>query len=69
LKKSYEEMNCKELKLIVVWYKHVGDPAVPTTRTGLLERLHATIGREDPIENAIPSLCQLLLPAAAPDTI
>ena len=56
LKKSYEEMNCKELKLIVVWYKHVGNSAVPTTRTGLLERLHATIGREDPIEPAIPSL-------------
>ena len=35
---------------------------VPMMRTALLERLHATIGREDPKEPAIPMLVHQIPP-------
>ena len=65
LNKSPEDMNVSQLKLMVTWYKIAGDLPVPTTRTALLERLHATIGREDPMEPAIPTLHQRMPPPPA----
>jgi hypothetical protein len=65
LNKSPEDMNVSQLKLMVTWYKIAGDLPVPTTRTALLERLHATIGREDPREPAIPTLHQRTPPPPA----
>ena len=54
--KRPDEMTVSELKVMVTWYKKAGNLPVPTTKTTLLERLHATIGREEPREPAIPQL-------------
>ena len=56
LKKSPNDMNISQLKLMVTWYKVAGDLPVPMTRTALLEKFHATIGREEPREPTIPNL-------------
>ena len=69
LNKSPAEMKVSELKLMVTWYKQTGDLPVPATRAALLERLNATIGREDPKEPAIPSLPHQLQPLAAADAM
>ena len=58
-------MNVSQMKLMVTWYKNAGDLPVPTTKTALLERLHATIGRQDPREPGIPSLHCMPLPVEA----
>jgi hypothetical protein len=50
-------MTVSELKLMVTWYKKAGDLPVPTTKTTLLERLHATtIERKESREPAIPQV-------------
>ena len=69
LKKSPEEMSVSQLKLMVTWYKHAGDLPIPTTKMALLERLHATIGRQDPREPAIPSLQTHPLPVPVAEAI
>ncbi len=56
LKKSQNDMNVSQLKLMATWYKVAGDLPVPMTRTALLERIHATIGREEPREPLIHNL-------------
>jgi hypothetical protein len=63
------EMSVSELKLMVTWYKNAGDLPVPTTKAALLERLHATIGRDDPTEPAIPTLHYMPQPPAVADPL
>lgn len=63
-----QEKKLKEfrtLKTKVDALKALNKSPVPTTRTALLERLHATIGREDPREPAIPTLYQRTPPPPA----
>jgi hypothetical protein len=62
-------MKVREQKLMVTWFKQTGNLPVPATQAALLERLNATIGREDPKEPAIPSLPQQLQPLAAADAM
>jgi hypothetical protein len=60
------EMSVCELKVMVMWYKNTGNLLLPTTKAALIERLHGTIGRDDPIEPEIPTLHHMpQLPAVA----
>ena len=52
---SGEDMTVAQLKTMVTWYKRSGDLPIPATRTLLLQRLHATVGRDDPKEPDLPS--------------
>ena len=52
---SGEDMTVAQLKTMVTWYKHSGDSPIPATRALLLQRLNATVGRDDPTEPDLPS--------------
>jgi hypothetical protein len=52
---SGEDMTVAQLKTMVTWYKRSGDLPIPATRALLLQRLNATVGRDDPTEPDLPS--------------
>jgi hypothetical protein len=52
---SGEDMTVVQLKTMVTWYKRSGDLPIPATRALLLQRLNATVGRDDPTEPDLPS--------------
>ena len=60
------ETSVSELKVMVMLYKNASSLPIPTTKAALIEQLHATIGRDDPIEPKIPTLDYMpQLPAVA----
>ena len=44
-----------QLKTMATWYKRSGDSPIPATRALLLQRLNATVGRDDTTEPDLPS--------------
>jgi hypothetical protein len=55
LQKESQQLNVSQLKIMVTWYKRVGDLPIPSRRNLLIERLNSTRCRSDPVEPSVPS--------------
>jgi hypothetical protein len=54
LQKESEQLNVSQLKVMVTWYRRVGDLPAPSRRNLLIERLNSTRCRSDPVEPTVP---------------
>ena len=59
LGKRHEQLNVAQLKIMVMWFKNPSDSPIPATRQLLLERLHETCCRNEPLEPTVPCLVPL----------
>lgn len=67
LNKIPAEMSVSELEVMVMWHKKASNLPAPTTKAALIERLHATIGRDVPFASEIQTLHCVPQPPAVAD--
>ena len=67
LNKSPAEMSVSKLEVMVMCYKKASNLPAPTTKAALIERLHATIGRDDRFAPEIQTLHRVPQPPAVAD--